>query len=178
MKRFKKDLEITHKHKLSVWSFWKILGVLGTSEVEILKTPSYWLSKTISGGCCQIGWNSMWIIRPTSWETWGAPCSWNPIINFTCSNNNFHGALAGILSSTKCSRLSLNIRIINRSFANTEIFRTHLYTLILYLMVDSPDNCTFNKPCQVRMSGQIDSVLKYDREGQVLFDSAPFQLQN
>lgn len=60
-----------------------------------------------------------------------------------------------------------------------EIFRPHLYTFnFLSFMVDSPDNCTFNKPCQVRMSGQIDSVLKYDREGQVLFDSAPFQLQH
>lgn len=78
----------------------------------------------------------------------------------------------------KCFRISLNIRIINWSFANMEIFRPHLYTLILYLTVDSPDNCTFNKPCQVRLSGQIDSVLKYDREGQVLFDSAPFQLQH
>lgn len=54
-----------------------------------------------------------------------------------------------VLSSTKCSWISLNIRIIKGSFSNVASFRPHLYILILHLRVGSPDICTFSKHCQV-----------------------------
>lgn len=58
------------------------------------------------------------------------------------------------------------------------ILRCHLYILIFHFKVGISDSCKFNMHFQlIENSGQVDSVWKYERKGQVLVDSDLHQLQ-